>query len=536
MFFWEHLNQNYYAGFKMKNKLLMTTFLAFGLFSWSSCAVFAEEGEVSPRHGHSSKHNHAPDAGGSGAANAEEDGQSSDHCKKVRAVIDLGSGGTKADRMTVDSCAEKLGSNIGKSINKTVQYSVAMGNSGTDRLPEDIKDTGIAAIAGITEELSAGDQKPEKIAGVATEAMRRAKDGCAFLARIKKETDVTIKRIDQSMEGILGYVAAFGHQGVDKTWFANNEGGEVKGYKHDKAVVWDIGGGSLQLTFFKEPSERYKKQAKTDPHNYVVYGGAVASGTFRSMVTSMLEGGGHNQGINSPNPINAEFGNQLSKIAYQIGVHIVPDEIKKAIKDADGQVIAIGAVHNRSIANAIYKTSKVDVAKRGYYTLKDLKKAARALQDKNDNEIEEILGLPSNQDLGPTQLTNLILVYAVMKKAGIKKVWLVDANTGKGAFLWDDLWSDGKSNVCSSEEHVGEFDMFFEDVHSPNDSNSKLKQNQLSLAQKENKRRNQRYSPGLMDMVGAHNTDQTDQPANGTSQRIKKITRKPNNKTEMSDD
>lgn len=79
-------------------------------------------------------------------------------------------------------------------------------------------------------------QGAKKIEAVATSAVREATNGAAFVARVRQETGLRIRILDTNQEGMLSFRSALAH-------FELGVG---------RAVVMDIGGGSLELVLSAE--------------------------------------------------------------------------------------------------------------------------------------------------------------------------------------------------------------------------------------------------------------------------------------------
>uniref|UniRef100_A0A6U6C599 Ppx/GppA phosphatase N-terminal domain-containing protein n=1 Tax=Guillardia theta TaxID=55529 RepID=A0A6U6C599_GUITH len=79
----------------------------------------------------------------------------------------------------------------------------------------------------------ASQQGAEEIAGVATAAFRRAKNGYSFLAEVSKELEMKLKVVDAETECSLGFLTGTNLRRDVKPW---------------DLIVWDSGGGSFQIS------------------------------------------------------------------------------------------------------------------------------------------------------------------------------------------------------------------------------------------------------------------------------------------------
>ena len=183
-------------------------------------------------------------------------------------------------------------------------------------------------------------------------------------------------------------------------------------------VVWDIGGGSMQLTF------------KDQADYFHVMQGQLASQTFQSLVCDKVL---HKEATASPNPLNTNDVEAAIDLAKE---HLrfdpaTSDIIKHQIAH-NAPVLAVGSVHN-FVIQPLCNLAGVHPAG-SEYTKEDLHQAILLLTDKTDEQIMKITAL-SNPDLAKNQLTNLILVYAMMDIMGIDKVHTVKSSNVEGLII-----------------------------------------------------------------------------------------------------
>jgi len=239
---------------------------------------------------------------------------------------------------------------------------------------------------------------------VATAAFREAKNGEFVASYFEDKLDIPISIISQEEEGKLAYYSVFSQ--MDQT-----ELGEAP-------VVWDIGGGSMQLTF------------KDQADYFHVMQGQLASQTFQSLVCDKVL---HKEETASPNPLNTNDVEAAIDLAKE---HLTfdpatSDIIKHQIAH-NAPVLAVGSVHN-FVIQPLCNLAGVHPAG-SEYTKEDLHQAILLLTDKTDEQIMKITAL-SNPDLAKNQLTNLILVYAMMDIMGIDKVHTVKSSNVEGLII-----------------------------------------------------------------------------------------------------
>jgi hypothetical protein len=155
-------------------------------------------------------------------------------CIEYRAVFDVGSETTKMKIAKIDKCMQK---NIGFIYSKDIKVPYAE-NLVRGVLSDDIRSKGIIALGALKKE--AVEKGAQTFTGVATEVLRLAINTPQFLQEIKAQTGIPVKVISPDEEAILGYLAAV----------------SVLGSKAKNAVVWDIGGNSMQMVF-RRNDQRY---------------------------------------------------------------------------------------------------------------------------------------------------------------------------------------------------------------------------------------------------------------------------------------
>lgn len=238
--------------------------------------------------------------------------------------------------------------------------------------------------------------------GVATAAFREANNGEAFSHYLSEKLDFPIHIISQKDEGILAYYSAMS-QATDST--------------HVAPVVWDIGGGSMQLTFQDLASE------------FHVMGSDVASQTFQSMVlTELLQ----KEVTDTPHPLSqSQVDAAIALAKNQFEVNSLDPALIQSNIEKGSPVFAVGSVHNfviQPLCNLM--NNKVD----NQYTKDDLYHTITQLTDKTDQEILALMN-NSNEQFIKNQLTSLILVYAVMDLMGIESVQTVKTSNVQGVAL-----------------------------------------------------------------------------------------------------
>lgn len=239
--------------------------------------------------------------------------------------------------------------------------------------------------------------------GVATAAFRKAENADIFLDRIDSDLDIHINVISQEEEGILGYYSAK---------FASAHSNPID---WSDPIVWDIGGGSMQVTHQEEDGE------------FTILQGTVASSTFMSLFNQHIKA---LEDVSlTPNPINnMEFSAALTLAKEQLVFNEHDTVLIKAHIENGSDILAIGSVHNASVQNTINQVLNI---KAETYNQAQIIKAAELLYNLNDQQIAGLLQLKS-PSFSKTAITNLILVCAFMEKFNVEEVSTVKANNTDG--------------------------------------------------------------------------------------------------------
>ncbi len=307
------------------------------------------------------------------------------HCHEERAALDMGSGSTKVIIAKVDRCKKEILSVI-KEKNFPFKYKESL-HLHKNTIPETMLNS-------VSEELnlflSPFRKSGTQISAVATEVFRQASNGGAFVQSLSKRVNFPITIIDQKKEATLGFWGAVGLTQKPK----------------DDIVVWDIGGGSMQITTL----------IGNTPHTYL---GKLASVSFKNRII-------HYQGRQrgSPNPIGHHTAKWAENLAKKIASVDVPEEIRDAISHKE--VIGIGGVHYFSIREQLQKPINSP------YSSFDLKKTINQRANWKDHKFQG--------NYKETEISNLILVKAFYDALNMKGVLPQKVNLATGVLLDDDLW------------------------------------------------------------------------------------------------
>ena len=268
-----------------------------------------------------------------------------------------------------------------------IDYRDSLEKNPQGEFSKEIQAEGMAALKKL--KITAVEKGATKFSGVATAAFRQAKNAELFVQEVRKELGIPLRIIPQSEEALLGFKAAA--LSVNKN--PNN------------VTVWDIGGGSMQITSLKSSSE---------PE---IYYGQLASVSFKNKVIETIQKKDI-KAVTSPNPMSAAQIKKALSLSEADAKKNVPEFLQKQMSKTD--ILGIGGVLARSITK--YVSGKNEI------TLKDIEKAIKQATGKSDKQL--------GGDFAATELTNLILVAGHMKAMNVK------AYTTTEAALVDATWND----------------------------------------------------------------------------------------------
>lgn len=313
------------------------------------------------------------------------------NCQEVRAGIDMGSGTTKLLVSEVDVCHKTLG-NVLFSQEKPIGFNEDLAESADNRLSPAIQRQGIDTLKALVAE--ARRYHPTRITGVATAVFRTAANGQDVIRQFNRQAGISLRIISQAQEAELGFISA-------------RAALKDPAIKDTDLLVWDIGGGSMQMTTYN-----LEKGVKTAE----IYQGKLASVSLKDLVIEVLMNNDLKQ-VNSPNPIGTRADEILRLVRFYARTHVNP-AILQAAKNK--RVIGIGGVHGYSIKDQLQPRNN-------RYSVADLQRVAATKVNLGDAQL--------TGDYRATDVTNLLLVEGFMQALGIPEVTLVKANLIQGILL-----------------------------------------------------------------------------------------------------
>ncbi|MCP4915173.1 MAG: hypothetical protein GY909_18785 [Oligoflexia bacterium] len=301
-----------------------------------------------------------------------------DKCLVKKAAFDVGSGSTKVTVAEVNICTKKI-SKILHEDQAPVAYKDNLIKN-DNSMTRDIIQQGTLVL--LAQKSKARKLGATEFNGVATSAFRKAKNGIESLKKLSEKTEINLSIISQNEEARLGVLAVEAQQNFQGPY-----------------MVWDIGGGSSQITL--------NNSGKVNE-----YLGNIASVTFKDMAMKI----GNRRGL-SPNPIGKSLYENAKKELKERIIKDLPIAFRPVPKNT--KVIGIGGVH--------YYSVKGQTKSRGHFTLERIKKVIPKRYKLTDKQI--------GGRFAPTDVTNLILVESFMEVMGIEEVYPMKINMGYGILI-----------------------------------------------------------------------------------------------------
>lgn len=314
------------------------------------------------------------------------------HESVLRGAFDVGSGACKVliGRVSADNKLTKV--LFEEQADVLMQQDLSQRADGL--LSETIMAQGLEALRKFQHESVRLQVPRDSLRGVATEVFRKAKNGNAFLARVKQELGIDLRLVSQAQEGVLGFRTALA----------------VSSLPAASVVSWDSGGASFQLT----ASEPEAKQITEE--NVHVYQGKFGASVATCLMVEEVQKKSFVE-TQSPNPCSLEDVNELVALIGK-GLPPNPRWLQEVLSKSDCQVVAhagpTGAF--KLAADCIGKAS---------FTAEDVWQAIGNKLGKGDNDPDIACHLQ-----GAMIVPKLTLVYTVMTQLQIKEAHYYPSTSG----------------------------------------------------------------------------------------------------------
>ncbi len=309
-----------------------------------------------------------------------------------RAVLDIGSGGTKVAIADVDADTNLIIAILFED-SIPVAYQASLDRSFDGSFDSKTMEIGLQAFTRIKE--ITDQHQVHKIVAVATSAFRKANNAKAFVEEVRQKTGIAIQIIPQREEGEIAFYSALA----------------LNADRKDDLVVWDIGTGSMQMTTTNQ-----------DNQLSVYMGEQMGSVAFKSHVTTVIQ----EKDVEelSPNPINEHEYQMADSYARAFGRKAHPIIKEKIGKD--GEVIGIGRLFYHSIRPL--------ASEDGVITRDGLRSYIYMALNKTDEEL--------NNPFAHVDVTNCILALGIMKALHIQTIIPLETTATRGLLCAPAYWQD----------------------------------------------------------------------------------------------
>lgn len=305
-------------------------------------------------------------------------------CLKRHGVIEFGSGSTKAFAAIVDVCEQKI-KDILLEKRVAIAFNEALGKAVDSRLPESIYVEAEQKAGVLVKELRALEL--DRLQAVGTSVFRVAKNGRSFSERWQKLWGIPFKILTQKQEAEAGYFSVLAR----------------RGQYQDRLIVWDIGGGSMQMM-------------SIDKNRQHLFEGQLASVTFKNEILTRLKGSSPAE-VSSPNPIGA-YASAAKQIAKNHAHLNVPVWFKEQAPKAHW--VGIGGVLSGSVQQQANPQKQ-------QLTREQIQAAYLQGVHKKDSDI--------NSEYRVTDISNLALVLGYMEALGVTQIETLATALGPGLVI-----------------------------------------------------------------------------------------------------
>lgn len=309
-----------------------------------------------------------------------------------RAVLDIGSGGTKVAIADVDN-ENHLIADVFFEQSFPVPYQASLDRSFDGTFDEETQKLGFETFQKIKE--IADQYQVQKITAIATSAFRKANNAQDFVKKVFLSTNIQIKIITQREEGVIAFNSALATGSFDP----------------NDLIVWDIGTGSMQITVVNEN------------HDHTVYmGEQMGSVAFKSHIMDVIQDKDEDE--LTPNPISEEDLKMADRYARAFARKAYP-----IIKDKIYHRATIAGI-GRLFYHSIRPLAAVD----GVITRKGLRDYILHSLNKSDEDLDN--------PYADLDVTNCILALAVMKALHIHEIVPIETTATRGILVSPSYWTE----------------------------------------------------------------------------------------------
>jgi len=321
-------------------------------------------------------------------SNFQKTTQVDQSCLINRAALDIGSGTSKLVVASVNRCNKSIDHIIFEA-HRVIPFKEALQRSKNNKFNKAIKEKAFRSLLELA--VMAKNQGADQIRAVATSAFRTAANAIETKDYLEKRLRIKIKIITQQDEALFAYNSAISAAKKSKV------------ISKKPVIVWDIGGGSMQIV-------KPKKDGKT------IYLGKLASVSFKNKIISKY----YRKKKKSPNPLGKKTAVNSMNMARE-HANTTAKPMLGSLQDY--QILGVGGVHYYSIRGQL---------KGSEYTQNSVLKTLLKRSRLNDKQIDS--------KYAATDITNLALVLGFMQSLSIQKVTPLKINMAHGVLTTEALW------------------------------------------------------------------------------------------------
>lgn len=306
----------------------------------------------------------------------------------IRAAIDIGMGGPKLQVAEVDLKTNKI-----VKVLHSQRYFVNFYNGCVDnQLSIEIMNQGLEVFKNAVK--TARSFGPNNIVAIATASFRSASNGDEYADLLRKETGVKVHIIDQNLEGKLAFHAALSKVNISPK----------------NLIVWDIGGGSIQLI------------TQAADGTYLIDCGKEGIGAFNDYIIGTIQSHDIKE-CKTPNPMSSE--DILEAITY---AQKLSQKINKTFKDKinhpETLIVGVGNAFGYGIASVVGKEA---------FNWDEIEVVARNLAGKTDEDF--------GGEFAFCEGSNVLLACGLMQGLGIDYIQILHLNNSDGVMVYEPFWN-----------------------------------------------------------------------------------------------
>ncbi|MCE2992266.1 MAG: hypothetical protein LW825_05030 [Candidatus Jidaibacter sp.] len=330
-------------------------------------------------------------------------------CIETRYAFDFGSGAIKSKAVQFNACTNKIHKIFGQ-FDKPIKFihCLVPSENGAHHVDEKCINRAIIEFNNFESEYNISCHK-NKCAGVATAWARKA-DNIDVIIKALESNGVKMKVLSQKDEGIYGFNAVLNSP-------------DVEGVAPEDLIVWDLGGGSFQLSMLDEKGDIY------------VYHGPHGVESFERELREKFE---LPASADMPFFSGAELEETFEYVYEKYGRAILEDQViaDKLKNNPKIKVYAIGGPLTKGIKKQMYVPQ--------HATLLDLKSTAFVFENRSADDVywNSFPELPMHY-VKSAQIS-LVLVHGIMQGLGVDKIDIIDTTLADYVLYEKDLWRNSQ--------------------------------------------------------------------------------------------